>query len=336
MQRQKLDTNPSLIRLSSGTAIVLGLQQGKLDARPTTAYLMTYKDGKCTANCCFCAQARGSKGSAELLSRVTWPTFPIKEALSVLGNEFKQNKIRRVCIQALNYPEVFAHLEAIVREIKKEATIPVSVSCQPLEKANIERMANAGVDRLGVPLDAASETIFNRVKGKGGSYSWNNQFRMLTEALAVFGKGNVSTHLIVGLGETELEAVHIIQRCVDMSVSPGLFAFTPIRGTGLEKNSPPKLESYRRMQLARFLIVKGIAQVDGMCFDKDGKIVNFGMPKEVLEDVVLSGEPFLTSGCPDCNRPFYNEKPSGPIYNYPRKLTYRELRAVRLQFTSSF
>jgi biotin synthase len=197
-------------------------------------------------------------------------------------------------------------------------------------------MANAGVDRLGVPLDAASETIFNRVKGKGGSYSWNNQFRMLTEALAVFGKGNVSTHLIVGLGETELEAVHIIQRCVDMSVSPGLFAFTPIRGTGLEKNSPPKLESYRRMQLARFLIVKGIAQVDGMCFDKDGKIVNFGMPKEVLEDVVLSGEPFLTSGCPDCNRPFYNEKPSGPIYNYPRKLTYRELRAVRLQFTSSF
>src|SRR5208283_3973523 len=115
----------------------------------------------------------------------------------------------------------------------------------------------------------------------------------------------------------------------------GLFAFTPIRGTRLEKNSPPMVESYRRMQLARFLIASGIAQVDGMSFDKEGKIVNFGMPKEVLEDVVLSGEPFLTSGCPDCNRPFYNEKPSGPIYNYPRKLTYTELQAVSLQFTSS-
>ncbi len=259
----------------------------------------------------------------------------MKEVLSALGNGFKQSKIRRVCIQALNYPEVFDHLETIVREIKKEATIPVSVSCQPLEKANIERLANAGVDRLGVPLDAASATIFNKVKGADGFFSWNNQFRMLTEALTVFGRGNVSTHLIVGLGETELEAVQIIQRCVDMGVSPGLFAFTPIRGTRLEKNSPPMVESYRRMQLARFLIVSGIAQVDGMSFDKEGRIVNFGMPKEVLENVVLSGEPFLTSGCPDCNRPFYNEKPSGPIYNYPRKLTYTELQAVSLQFTSS-
>ena len=57
-----------------------------------------------------------------------------------------------------------------------------------------------------------------RVKGKdaGGSYSWDSQFHMLGEALTVFGKGNVSTHVIVGLGETEHEATEVIQRCVDM------------------------------------------------------------------------------------------------------------------------
>ena len=53
---------------------------------------------------------------------------------------------------------------------------------------------------------------------------------MLSEALEVFGKGNVSTHIIVGLGETEKEAAQVIQRCVDMGVLPALFAFTPIRG----------------------------------------------------------------------------------------------------------
>ena len=31
-------------------------------------------------------------------------------------------------------------------------------------------------------------------------------FDLLGEALAVFGKGNVSTHVIAGLGETEKEA----------------------------------------------------------------------------------------------------------------------------------
>ncbi len=329
---------PTTIRVSTGTAIVLGLLAGKLDAEPTTAYLMTYKLGNCTANCGFCPQARGSKSSAELLSRVTWPTFPTPKVLSALGDGFRQGKIRRVCIQALNYPEVFVHLEALVREIKKDAAVPVSVSCQPLNRANVELLAKAGVDRLGLALDAATEALFDRVKGKGagGSYSWDNQFQMLAEALAVFGKGNVSTHVIVGLGETEREAVQVIQRCVDMGVLPALFAFTPVRGTALEKNSPPPLEVYRRVQLARFLIVKGLARVGGICFDDEGKIASFGLAKEELEEAVNSGEPFQTSGCPFCNRPFYNEKPSGPIYNYPRKLTEQELESVKRQFTIFF
>ncbi len=321
---------PNLIRVSTGTAIVLGLARGKLDAEPTTAYLMTYKLGKCTANCGFCPQARGSRSSAELLSRVSWPTFPTPGVLTAIGAGFRQGKIRRVCIQALNYPEVLAHLEALVKAIKKQVAVPVSVSCQPLNAANVELLAKAGVDRLGVALDAATEALFDKVKGKGagGSYSWDGQFRVLAETLAVFGKGNVSTHVIIGLGETEKDAAQIIQRCVDMGVLPALFAFTPVRGTALEKNSPPTLESYRRVQLARYLIVEGLARADDMRFDDDGKIVAFGLQKEAIEEVVKSGEPFHTSGCPGCNRPFYNEKPSGPIYNYPRKISREETQEI--------
>jgi len=157
---------PNLIRVSTGTAIILGLLQGKLDAKPTTAYLMTYRNGKCTANCSFCPQARGSKSSAELLSRVSWPTFSTQKVLSALGDGFRQGKIGRVCIQALNYPEAFAHLEALVKEIKRNAAVPVSVSCQPFNRANIELLKKAGVDRLGVALDAATEELFDLVKGK--------------------------------------------------------------------------------------------------------------------------------------------------------------------------
>ena len=115
-------------------------------------------------------------------------------------------------------------------------------------------------------MDAATAALFNKVKGKdaGGSYSWDNQFRQLNEAIAVFGRGNVSTHVIVGLGETEQEAAEVIQRCVDMTVLPALFAFTPVRGTALERKSPPKLESYRRIQLARHLIVTGKTRFENM------------------------------------------------------------------------
>jgi biotin synthase len=326
---------PELIRISLGTAIVLGLLDSKLDAEPTTAYLMTYKLGKCLANCAFCPQAKASKSYSELLSRISWPTFPTLSALTALSNTVKEGKFRRICIQALNYPEVFSHLEALVKEIKKRSVIPVSISCQPLNTQNIELLKNAGVDRLGIPLDATTEAIFDKIKGKGTGnlYSWQNQFSLLKEAIAVFGKGNVSTHLIVGLGETEKEAAQVIQRCVDMGVLTGLFAFTPIRGTTLENNSPPELESYRRLQLARYLISQTKLKIEDIQFDVKGKITSYGLSNEVLDPIVESGLPFQTSGCPDCNRPYYNEKPSGPIYNYPKKLKKEEIAKIKKQLS---
>jgi lipoyl synthase len=326
---------PEQIRVSLGTAIVLDLLEGKLDTQPTTAYLMTYRSGKCTANCGFCAQARASKSNSELLSRVSWPSFPTPNVLTTLTARAKEGKIRRICIQALNYPDVFLHLEAFVKEVKKGASIPVSVSCQPLNTQNIELLRKAGVDRLGIALDAATEALFNKVKGSdaGGVYSWENQFTQLNEAIAVFGRENVSTHVIVGLGETEKEAADIIQKCIDLSILPALFAFTPVRGTTLEAKLPPKVESYRRVQLARYLIVNAKARSENMKFDSEGKIISFGISNEVLEAVIDGGLPFRTSGCPNCNRPYYNEKPGGPIYNYPKQPSQEEIENIKKQLS---
>lgn len=326
---------PEQIRVSLGTAIVLGLLEGKVDAEPTTAYLMTYKTSKCSANCGFCPQARASKSSTELLSRVTWPTFPTSKVLTALAAGAKEDKIKRACIQALNYPTVFAHLEAVVKEIKKRSAVAVSVSCQPKNKENIVRLADAGVDRLGIALDVATEELFDKVKGKaaGSAYSWQNQFIQLNQALDVFGEGNVSTHVIVGLGETEKQAVEVVQRCVDMGVLPALFAFTPVRGTALEAKSPPKLESYRRVQLARYLIVGGKTKLADVQFDGEGKITGYGLSNEALNREIEGGLPFRTSGCPDCNRPFYNEKPSGPLYNYPKNPNQEEIKKIKKQLS---
>jgi biotin synthase-related radical SAM superfamily protein len=324
---------PRQIRVSVGSAIVLGLLEGKLDAEPTTVYLMTHKTGKCTANCGFCPQARNSRSKAELLSRVSWPAFSTKNVLKRIGNAAEHGKIRRVCIQALNYPDVFTHLAALVTAIKQHTTLPVSVSCQPLNSGNTQRLAEAGAERVGIAIDAATEKLFNEVKGSsaGGPYTWESQFRQWREALQVFGKGKVSTHLIIGLGETENDAVSLIQRCVDMGVLPALFAFTPIRGTALERKPQPLIESYRRVQLARYLIVNGRARSEDMRFDGVGCLTDYGVEREMLTWIVETGKPFLTSGCPNCNRPFYNEKPRGPIYNYPRDLRREEILAIKRQ-----
>jgi biotin synthase-related radical SAM superfamily protein len=317
---------PEKIRVSLGSAMVLGLLRGKLDAMPTTAYLLTYRRGKCNANCSFCPQARGSHGRADMLSRVSWPVFPTMYVLDGLESAVRDGQIRRVCLQALNYPEVFGHLLAFVKAIYLRVKVSVSISCQPLNRENMRRLAEAGVERIGIPLDAATEELFSKVKGRlvGGPYVWDEQSRLLSEAVQIFGKGEVSTHLIVGLGETEKEMVETIQKCVGMGVLPALFAFTPIPGTALENNSQPSVPAYRRVQLARHLIFHGITRYEDMSFNGKDCVSDFSVDKEVLMRIVRRGEPFLTSGCPNCNRPYYNEKPSGPIYNYPRPLTKKE------------
>lgn len=232
----------------------------------------------------------------------------------------------RVCIQALNYPEVFNYLEALVESISRLG-VPVSVSCQPLSIDNITGLKDAGAERIGIPLDAATEEIFDRVKGRaaGGPYEMRQQWKLLEKALQIFGRGFVSTHFIVGLGETEKEMASAIQKCADMGITSALFAFTPVIGTYLENHNPPLIQHYRRVQLARYLIVNGFSRAELMIFNEYGQITSFGVNVATLRYAVWSGEPFRTSGCPGCNRPYYNEKPGGPIYNYPRPLSREEI-----------
>ncbi len=324
---------PPKIRVSLGSAIVLGLIKGKMDAPPTTIYLLTYHEGKCTANCGFCPQARASTSRADMLSRVTWPTFSTEEVASRIQSAWQKRAIQRVCVQAINYPKVFDDLQALTTDIKSRINVPVSVSCQPLDKFQMKLLAEAGVNRISVALDAATGEIFSKVKGAlaCGPYDWTKHRQALEEAVQVFGKGNVSTHLIVGLGETERQLIEAIQWCADSGVCPGLFASTPISGTLLEGNPQPPIESYRRVQVARYLIINEKTRCGCMKFDEAERIIDFGVSRQTLKRIIEGGSPFQTTGCPNCNRPYYNEKPGGPMYNFPRQLARHEIQEVKSQ-----
>ena len=333
---KKLLEIPKMTRVSVGSAIVLNLIRGKLDALPTTAYLLTYRSGKCSANCGFCPQARTSKSRADMLARVTWPPFPTERVLSGIEDAVEERTIRRVCIQALNYSTVLEDVLNLVNGIRLRVAVPISVSCQPLQPKEMQKLVEAGVERIGIPLDTATEELFNKLKGPlaGGPYLWREQRGALKKAVRIFGNGRVSTHLIVGLGETEKEMVETINWCVNLGVHPGLFAFTPESGTTLENQPQPSLSHYRRLQLAHYLVTKRLVRRENMSFDGNGRLVDFGVSTEQLWEVIRDGSPFVTSGCPNCNRPYYNERPGGPLYNYPRQPLPEEIAEIERQFAN--
>ena len=300
-----------MINVSIGTAAVLGLVDVPMAAAPTTAYLML--GGRCLMNCAFCAQARDSHASALNLSRVTWPELALRQVLSRLPDAVARGLIRRTCLQVTVVAGAFEQTLEVVRAVKAVSALPFDVSILPRDAAQVRELLAAGVDHIGFGLDAASERVFRQVKGG----SWARSLALI-EGTAREHPGRGAVHLIVGLGETEREMVERIQWAHDLGLVVGLFAFTPVRGTHLAERAPPRLSVYRRVQAARWLVVHDWARLEDMVFDAGGNLEQFGV------SVSIPGDAFRTSGCPDCNRPFYNEQPSGPMYNYPRPLNEEE------------
>ncbi|MHA1641691.1 MAG: radical SAM protein [Promethearchaeota archaeon] len=319
------------IRVSIGSASVLGLYHGiKFRDPPTTCYLMTYKDGHCIANCSFCPQARESKASMEFLSRISWPTYSFKKFLKSLENLTTSKKFKRICIQSLNYPGNFQDLIEIITEIKKIINCPISVAIPPMSEKQLIKLKELGVNRVGIALDAATPELFEKIKGIAAHcpYTWNSHFQTLKNALKVFSEGFVTTHLIIGLGETIEEVVSLIEQLNHLKIIVSLFAFTPIKGTKLEKREKPDILHFRKVQLARFLIIHQNFTTNDFAFDKTGDIIKFNLNEKELWEIIDKTDAFLTSGCPGCNRPYYTSKPSGPIYNYHRNLKEEEKQEI--------
>ncbi|MFX0069893.1 MAG: radical SAM protein [Candidatus Hermodarchaeota archaeon] len=315
---------PEKIRVSIGSAAVLGLESINFPIAPTTCYIMTHDT--CIANCGFCPQARDFGDSNSSLSRITWPLYPFKDFIIKLRYISHSKKFKRICIQTLNYKNNFQDLVEIITEIKKASNSPISIAIPPMSKEQLRELKIRGVERVGIALDGATQEIFNKIKGIGvnGPYRWENHFKCITDALEIFKKGYVSSHLIVGLGESHKEIIELIFKLNNQGVLFALFAFTPIKGTKLADLTQPDLISFRKLQLCRYLIINENKNINDITFNTKDEIIGININQTELKNIIHESNAFLTSGCPGCNRPYYTSKPSGPIYNYPRELNQEE------------
>jgi biotin synthase-related radical SAM superfamily protein len=317
--------------VSIGSASVLRLYNStRFKVPPTTCYIMTFNSNQCIANCGFCPQGRESKSSDDLLSRVNWPVFQFKDFIAKFSYLNPSKRFKRLCLQTLNYPNNVQDAIEIISKVREKSDIPISIAIPPIPKKNLQEIKNLGVERIGIALDASTPEIFDKIKGKGvnGPYTWDSHFKALEEALDIFSEGFVTTHLIVGLGESSKDIFNIIYDLKNLKIKVGLFAFTPIKGTKLESLNPPDLLYFRKIQLGRYLILEENKDLNDFIFNNKGEIVKFNINMRDFERVITQTDAFLTSGCPGCNRPYYTSRPTGPIYNYPKKLNEKEKKEI--------
>ncbi|MCQ5376921.1 MAG: radical SAM protein [Candidatus Methanomethylicia archaeon] len=316
------------IQISTGSAAALGLAGYRISTLPTTAYFFLMGEG-CRGKCLFCPQSSKLDARANTVSRVEWPTYDVS---SVLNGLSKSGGIKRACIQCSDEPKIAVRAVELVRGLKGVRDIPISVSIPPIPIEDIESLKGGGVERITIPLDCSNERLIQTIKGK----SMDDLLRSLSDAVDVFGRGKVGTHIIAGLGETEREVVMLIDGLFTMGILPSLFAFFPVIGTALGGRAPPSIESYRRLQIARFLVVERGLHSESFEFDQLGNIAKIHVPSEEIKEIVQRGEAFMVAGCPGCNRPYFNERVRGPIYNYPRPLEDADVMRVEGEINGSF
>jgi radical SAM protein (TIGR04043 family) len=149
--------------------------------------------------------------------------------------------------------------------VKAAVDLPIQAQCEPPDdNAWFQRMKDAGVDSLGMHLEAVTPAVRQRIMPGKAQVSVERYLSAFKSAVPVFGRGQVSTYILAGLGDSSSEILGICQRLVDIGVYPFVVPFVPIAGTPLESHpTPPPSFMHGILQpLAQILHDGGLKSID--------------------------------------------------------------------------
>ncbi|WCE93308.1 radical SAM protein [Acidithiobacillus ferriphilus] len=341
--------SPEYVQLSTAAAITLGLVPGVMHRTSCTNclnLLMTYPEG-CRANCTYCGLARHREESRDYADRnfirVDWPTVRVDEMLERIAKNSDKGQFQRMCISMITHPDSDHDTQVMLKRWMEVAPhIPASILSNPttMDKQDLIDLKAMGADIFTVALDAVTPEIFERTRGKTvqSPHSWDKYWQTIEWAAEIYGPEKFGAHLICGMGETEQEILAVCQKMKDMGGHNHMFAFFPEKGSMMEDWDAVPQDHWRRVQLGRFLIDYAGGRYEDMGFDIYGRVEDFGYPQAELEDIINSGKPFQTSGCPGkddeevsaCNRPYGDSSPSD-IRSFPFALNKEDVEVVRRQ-----
>jgi radical SAM protein (TIGR04043 family) len=135
-----------------------------------------------------------------------------------------------------------AHLAACVAAVKGAVpTLPIQVQCEPPDDfVWFTRLRIAGADTLGMHLEAVEPAVRAAVMPGKAEVSVARYLEAYAAAVAVFGRGQVSTYLIAGLGDRPESLVEMARTLVGLGVYPFLVPFVPIAGTPMADVPAPE------------------------------------------------------------------------------------------------
>lgn len=133
-----------------------------------------------------------------------------------------------------------AYLVDCAQAIKARVNLPIQAQCEPPDDfAWFDRLKAAGVDSLGMHLEALDPAVRARIMPGKAEVPLAHYFDAFAAAVRVFGWGQVSTYLLAGLGDSLETLLAGCDRLISLGVYPFVVPFVPITDTPLANHPAP-------------------------------------------------------------------------------------------------
>ncbi len=124
--------------------------------------------------------------------------------------------------------------------IKAAVSLPIQGQCEPPDDdAWFARMHAAGIDTLGMHLEVIGADLRERIMPGKATVPVSRYLSAFEAAVQVFGRGQVSTYVLAGLGDSRQTILETSATLLALGVYPFVVPFVPIAGTPLEDHPAP-------------------------------------------------------------------------------------------------
>jgi radical SAM protein (TIGR04043 family) len=145
--------------------------------------------------------------------------------------------------------------------VKQAAGLPVQVQFEPPSDLDvIDRVADMGIDSVGIHVETFDPDVLARVAPGKARWGIEAYFTAWERAVRAFGAGQVSTYVILGMGEDEKLTVEGCKRAIDIGVYPFVVPLRPVPGSLMEDLLPPPREAVEAVyrQVVPYLEKRGM------------------------------------------------------------------------------
>jgi len=146
----------------------------------------------------------------------------------------------------------------------REAGLAVQVQCEPPRRLDLLEELAARSDSIGIHVESWDQSVRERVAPGKCDRSLDDYREAWRKAVELWGAGQVSSFLIVGLGESDRSVLEGARVMAEMGVYPFVLPLRPVPGTPLGEASPPRPRRMMRLyeEVACIVESQGLSAAD--------------------------------------------------------------------------